>query len=575
MSTLITPRTLSGFRDYLPALMLAREQVLQTARAVYRSYGFTPIDTPACESLDVLLGKGGDESDKLVYRVRSARGETEEMGLRFDLTVPFARFSAQYINELGTPFKRYAMGPVWRGERPGKGRFREFWQCDFDTIGTTSNAADVETALVINDLFTAIGFDRFEIRINNRKLLSGVLEEHGLGQQVASILRAVDKLPKIKHEGVQQELVGMPRESATKFVAQFQEVWQQKTPPSNGIEFRQLHRHVLNILTVEMFPSAGQAYVQEELAELTARVMVEGWKVKVKQESPSDSEISSLREEVLKVRGEADASLIDRLIATAKRNAYPPLDEASARELVDRLSGVGLTPKQAKDVLDFVSLSGPPEAILKAVSNLYGTNKLVAEGVKDLSQLLAVAKTAGVPDGRIKIDLSICRGLDYYTGTIYETFLTDLPGIGSVCSGGRYDNLASKYTKQVLPGVGASLGLDRLIAAMEELKHPLLTGQSTPAQVLVVNFDAGRLGDYQRIARALRAAGVAAEVYPDATKKVGQQLAYAEKRGFELAVIAGDREFAAGVWNVKDLAKREEAAVPEAELMHAIRQRLG
>ena len=191
-----------------------------------------------------------------------------------------------------------------------------------------------------------------------------------------------------------------------------------------------------------------------------------------------------------------------------------------------------------------------------------------------LRELLAVAKTAGVPDGRIKIDLSIARGLDYYTGTIYETFLTDLPGIGSVCSGGRYDNLASKYTKQVLPGVGASLGLDRLIAAMEELKHPLLTGQSTPAQVLVVNFDAARLGDYQRIARLLRADGVNVEVYPD-VKKVGQQLAYAEKRGFKLAVIAGDREFAAGVWNVKNLAKREETAVPEGQLVEAVRTAVG
>ena len=179
-------------------------------------------------------------------------------------------------------------------------------------------------------------------------------------------------------------------------------------------------------------------------------------------------------------------------------------------------------------------------------------------------------KRPAFPDGRIKIDLSIARGLDYYTGTIYETFLTDLPGIGSVCSGGRYDNLASLYTKQVLPGVGASLGLDRLLAAMEELKHPLLTGQSTPAQVLVVQFDAARLGDYQRIARELRAAGVDVEVYPDA-KKVGQQLAYAEKRGFQLAVIAGPDEFAQGVWKVKDLAKREEATVPEAELVGRVK----
>lgn len=446
MSTLVTPRTLSGFRDYLPSLMLAREKVLQTARDVYRSYGFTPIDTPACESLDVLLGKGGDESDKFVYRVKSARGEGDaEMGLRFDLTVPFARFSAQYINDLGTPFKRYAMGPVWRGERPGKGRFREFWQCDFDTIGTTSNAADAETALVINDLFTAIGFERFQVRINNRMVLNGLLELKGVADKAVPLLRSLDKLPKIGREKVAAEMVA-----------------------ESGI---------------------------------------------------SDAE--------------------------------------------------------ANAVLDLAETTGTNAEILDKVESFFaGTpNERAAEGIRRLRELLAVAQTAGVPDGRIVIDLSICRGLDYYTGTIYETFLTDLPSIGSVCSGGRYDNLASKYTKQVLPGVGASLGLDRLIAAMEELSHPLITGQSTPAQVLVVNFDATRLGDYQRIARQLRAAGVNVEVYPDA-KKVGQQLAFAEKRGFKLAVIAGPAEFEQGVWKVKDLAKREEAAVSEAAVVEAIRTSL-
>lgn len=445
MADLITPRTLSGFRDYLPDVMLAREKVLDTARRVYRSYGFTPIDTPACESLDVLLGKGGDESDKLVYRVLSARGDKAEMGLRFDLTVPFARFSAQYINQLGTPFKRYAMGPVWRGERPGQGRYREFWQCDFDTIGTTSNASDIETALVVNDLFTALNFDKFEIRINNRLLLNGLLELKGLADRAVPLLRSLDKLPKIGREKVIEEMV---KEAA---------------------------------VTVE----------------------------------------------------------------------------------------------QAGAVLDLAETTGPNSQVLDKVEAFFATspNDKAAEGIRRLRELLAVAKAAGVPDGRIKIDLSICRGLDYYTGTIYETFLTDLPGIGSVCSGGRYDNLASKYTKQVLPGVGASLGVDRLIAAMEELKHPWLTGQTTPAQVLVVNFDAARLGDYQRIAAVLRAAGVSVEVYPNEAKKnqIGPQLAYAEKRGFKFAVIAGPAEFEQGVWKVKDLAKREEATVPETEVVAKVK----
>ncbi len=439
MSTLITPRTLSGFRDYLPNVMLAREKVLQIARDVYRGYGFTPIDTPACESLEVLLGKGGDESDKLVYRVLSARGDKAEMGLRFDLTVPFARFSAQYINELGTPFKRYAMGPVWRGERPGQGRYREFWQCDFDTIGTTSNAADIETVLVINDLFTRIGFERFQIRVNNRMVLNGLLETLGLADKAVPLLRSLDKLPKIGAEKVAAEM-------------------------------------------------------QTE---------------------------------------------------------------------------AGVTADQASAVLALANTTGTNSDVLNRVESLVANDK-ASLGLQRLRELLSVARTAGVPEGRITIDLSICRGLDYYTGTIYETFLSDLPGIGSVCSGGRYDNLASLYTKQVLPGVGASLGLDRLIAAMEELKHPLVTSQTTPAEVLVVQFDASRLGDYQRIAQTLRSIAVNVEVYPDA-KKVGQQLGYAEKRGFRYAVIAGPSEFEQGVWKLKDLAKREETTVTEAELVARLR----
>jgi len=453
---------MSGFRDYLPDVMLAREKVLQIARTVYRSYGFTPIDTPACEALDVLLGRGGDESDKLVYRVLSARGDKAEMGLRFDLTVPFARFSAQYINQLGTPFKRYAMGPVWRGERPGHGRYREFWQCDFDTIGTTSNASDIETALVINDLFTAIGFDKFEVRINNRMLLNAFLIAFRLDSASVPILRALDKLPKIGRDGVRLELL-------------------------------------------------------RECAEI-------------------------------------DSAQADRLLDLAVTS--------------DRVAGNRQILDEAEKLFNSVIL--PTNPVGKAEQAIM----LLESGLQNLRNLLDLATTVGIPEGRFKIDLSIARGLDYYTGTIYETFLTDLPGIGSVCSGGRYDNLANAYTKQVLPGVGASLGLDRLIAAMEEMKHPLLTGQTTPAEVLVVNFDASRLGDYSRIARSLRSAGVNVEVYPEATKKIGAQFAYAEKRGFKLAVIAGPAEFEQGVWKVKDLGKREEVTLAEAELVARVKAAL-
>ncbi len=539
MSNLITPRTLSGFRDYLPAVMLAREEVLRRAREVYRSYGFTPIDTPACESLDVLLGKGGDESDKLVYRVLSARGDKAEMGLRFDLTVPFARFSAQYINELGTPFKRYAMGPVWRGERPGQGRYREFWQCDFDTIGTTSNAADIETALVINDLFTAIGFDKFEIRINNRKLLNGVLEQLGIADRAVPILRAIDKLPKVGVDKVIQELVLLSANEA-------EEVWR--------------------YLRKEWFGQGPDKWRKRN--EQPVSQAVEMWEDVLVKMIQIDLERIGKGHLLPLMRG----PLTELVALGDKLDDLEKYEETLSNLFRSRITGI--SEEQANRVLGFVEVRGENEDILRAVESQFGRNPQTIEGIQRLRELLAVTKAAGVPEERIKIDLSIARGLDYYTGTIYETFLTDLPGIGSVCSGGRYDNLASKYTKQVLPGVGASLGVDRLIAAMEELKHPLLTGQTTPAQVLVVNFDATRLGDYQRIARALRAACVNVEVYPDTTKKIGTQFAYAEKRGFKLAVVAGPAEFEQGVWKVKDLAKREEAAVPEAELVERIKQQV-
>ena len=446
MSKLIEPRTMSGFRDYPPNLMIPREKVLQTARDVYRSYGFAPIDTPAAESLDVLLGKGGDESDKLVYRVRGAKQEREQMGLRFDLTVPFARFAAKQIPELGTPFKRYAMGPVWRGERPGQGRYREFWQSDFDTIGTTSNAADIEVALVIHDLFAALGFERFCIRINNRLLLNGLLESIGVADKSGPLLRTLDKLPKIGRDAVIAEMV-------------------------------------------------REASVTEE---------------------------------------------------------------------------------QASRVLALAETKGTNAEILDTVASTFETspNSKAMEGINRLRELLNAAQSVGISDDRIAIDLSIARGLDYYTGTIYETFLTDLPSIGSVCSGGRYDNLASLYTKQVLPGVGASLGVDRLLAAMEELKHPWLSGQATPAPVIVFQLEAGRLPGYLQFAAQLRKAGIGVEVYPD-VKKIGAQFQYAEKRGYRVAIIAGSKEFADGTANVKDLLKTEQTTVTISDLVPRIRAILG
>src|SRR5262245_51760834 len=194
MADLIQPRNLKGFRDYLPELMIPREHLLEQARKVYRSYGFAPIDTPALEYAEILLGKGGEESDRLIYQFKDHGGR--DVALRFDLTVPFARFAAQYGGKLGVPFKRYHMGPVWRGENTAHGRYREFWQCDFDTIGTTANANDIEVVLVIHDLMAALGLEHFRIHVNNRLVLNGLLEELGLADRTKPILVALDKLAK-------------------------------------------------------------------------------------------------------------------------------------------------------------------------------------------------------------------------------------------------------------------------------------------------------------------------------------------------------------------------------------------
>lgn len=432
---LIEPRVLKGFRDYLPATMLVRERLMDTARRVFRSYGFSPIDTPALEYAEVLTGKGGEESDKQLFRFRD-QGD-RDVALRFDLTVPLARFAALHASQLGLPFKRYHLGTVWRGENTQKGRYREFLQCDFDTIGTLSPGADLETLLVIHDLLVSLGFERFTIRVNNRMVLNGLLSAQGLSDKTVGVLRSIDKLAKI-----------------------------------------------------------GVAKVIEELVER-----------------------------------------------------------------------VGLTTAQAEKVLSIAR----PEATLDDLDAALADSELGRTGVERLRTLFNTATAAGIPQERLALDVSIARGLDYYTGTIFETFLNDLPGIGSICSGGRYDNLADLFTKEKLPGVGASLGLDRLLAAMEELN--LLGEASTPAQILIAYFDAGRLGDYHALARTLREAGFGVEVYPEAVK-LGKQLQYADRKGHRLALIAGSQEFEQGMWQVKNLKSKTAEVVPTANLVAYLQQSL-
>ncbi|TWT91086.1 Histidine--tRNA ligase [Pseudobythopirellula maris] len=426
----IQPRTLKGFRDYLPETMIPRERLAEVARRVYRSYGFAPIDTPALEYLEVLTGKGSDETDKQLFHFVDQGGRA--VGMRFDLTVPLARFAAQYAQHLGLPFKRYHIASVWRGEKPQVGRYREFMQCDFDTVGTTAVAADIETVLVTHDLLTAIGAEfglgAFTIRLNHRGVLNGLLESCGLAKKSAAVLRALDKLAKV-----------------------------------------------------------GEEKVRAELAETA-----------------------------------------------------------------------GANEQQADAVVRLAALEGDNDTLLAELATLVGDSETGAAGVERLREVLTGLAAAGVEPARVRLDPSIARGLDYYTGLVLETTLDDLPGIGSVASGGRYDNLAAMFTKQELPGIGASLGLDRLLAALEELK--LLPETRTPAPVFIPYFEADRLADYLKLAASVRAAGYGAELYPE-PKKLGKQLQHADRRGYRVALIAGADELDKGECQVKDLATGESTTV--------------
>ncbi len=399
---------------------------METARNIYRSYGFVPIDTPTLEYSEILCGKGSEETDRQMYRFMHGK---RDVAMRFDLTVPLARFVAQHQSELGMPFKRYHIGTVWRGERPQAGRYREFAQCDFDTIGTTSIASDIETVLVINDLMRAIGFEKFKIRMNNRKVLNGVLEKSNLANQSVAVLRSLDKLAKIGRDKVKQEM----------------------------------------------------------------------------------------------------------------------LDVTDA------------TDEQAEQILKLADIKGTNREVLEQLGPLCDGNELAEQGRDQLTQIVDAVEVVGLSDSNLTIDVSIARGLDYYTGTIVETFLDDLPKFGSVCSGGRYDNLAQLYTKTELPGIGASLGLDRLLAAMQELE--MIPPTKTTADILIIQFDQDRLNDYLKIATQLRTQGIGVEIFPSA-KKLNQQFKYADRRGYPIVLIAGGNEFESNMVKLKAMADGSESEVP-------------
>ena len=416
MSEIISPRVLKGFRDALPALEIKRKEIQRNLETSFEDFGFVPIDTPALEYREILLGKGGGETDKQVYAFQD-HGK-RDVALRFDLTVPFARFMAAHINDLPLPFKRYHIAKVWRGENTQRGRYREFFQCDFDIVGPDCAAADFEILFIIRHSLENLGIKDFRIHLSHRGVFNAFLAKHGLAEQSAEILRGVDKRAKVGEERVKELLM--------------------------------------------------------------------------------------------------------------------PLAGGQRTELL----------------LHYIESEETPRATLKKLEDLVGGDN---PQVSRIRELLTLAEETGIAD-KVVLDPAITRGLDYYTGVVYETFLNELPRLGSICSGGRYNDLAGIYTKRNLPGVGASIGLDRLLAGLEELGG--LEAREATAEVLIFNMDDALLGHYFVLAQALRARGISAEVFLE-SKKMSRQFQFAEKRGIPFALICGEEEHGEGKVNLKNLKTRE------------------
>ena len=425
----VTPRTLSGFMELLPAQQQQLERMMDILRTTYSRYGFTPLDTPVIEASEVLLAKGGGETEKQIYRFQ--KGDAD-LALRFDLTVPLAKYVALHGNDLAFPFRRYQIGKVYRGERAQRGRFREFYQADIDIIGDgkldITNEAEIPS--IIYQTFTALGLTRFQIRVNNRKILNGFYAMLGLTDRSGDIMRTVDKLDKIGPH---------------------------------------------------------------------------------------------------KVR----ACLMD---------------------------DVGLTAEQAEEIMRFISITGSNDQVLSALEGYRGRHELFDQGLDELTTVTRYLAAFGVPEVNFAVDLTIARGLDYYTGTVYETTLLDYPEIGSVCSGGRYDNLAEYYTDRQLPGVGISIGLTRLFYVLGEqgLLNPSLP--TAPADVLILPMTQDLTPAIQ-LATRLRGAGVRTQLYTE-QKKFKAKMNYADKLGVPYVVFLGDDEIAAGLVACKDMTSGEQTKLP-------------
>ena len=435
---IIKPRTLSGFMELLPEKQAKLERMMDILRRTYASYGFCALDTPAIEDAKILLAKGGGETEKQIYRFQ--KGDSD-LALRFDLTVPLAKYVALHYNDLAFPFRRYQISKVYRGERAQRGRFREFYQADIDIIGDGKldvlNEAEIPS--IIYRVFRGFGLSRFQIRVNNRKILNGFYAMMALTEKSGDIMRTVDKLDKIG-------------------------------------------------------------------AEKVAAILC---------------------------------------------------------------SDCGLTEEQAAQILQFISIRGTNAQVLSALEGYTGKNELFDQGLQELRQVTDHLAAFGVPEENFAVDLTIARGLDYYTGTVYETTLLDHPEIGSVCSGGRYDDLAGYYTDKALPGVGISIGLTRLFYVLDEqgLLNPALPSAPADALVLPMTEDPAPA---IALSEALRSAGVRVQLYAE-QKKFKQKMSYANKLAVPYAVLLGEDEIAEGMCSVKNMVSGEQVKLtPEAAAKHIL-----
>ena len=423
---IVKPSILPGFMELLPSDQILFNEMMDIIRKSYEKHGFLPINTPTIEKSEVLLAKGGGETEKQIYRFE--KGDTD-LALRFDLTVPLARYVAQHFSELNFPFRRYHIGKVFRGEKAQRGRFREFYQCDIDIIGNEklSIIYDAEIPSVIYTTFRDLGFEDFTIKINNRKILSGFFTHIGIDDST-DVLRSIDKLDKIGVDGVKKELL--------------------------------------------------------------------------------------------------KCNLNDGLV---------------------------------KRIIDFIQIQGTNEEIIHSLNDMKIDNNIFNEGVYELSQVISYIKSFGVPEKNYAIDLTIARGLDYYTGTVYETFLDNYPSIGSVCSGGRYENLAGHYTKQKLPGVGICIGLTRLFYQLKEANIISSDGRNSLSQVLVIPMK-GCTNKAIEIATILRRENIITDIYLN-DGKLGKKFNYANELGIPYVMLIGTDEIEEGLVSLKNMDSGEQIRV--------------